>query len=213
MLRMALIASLVLFNISVWVGPAEVLAARGKAMLKSSPQHEAAERLVMDGDIESAAVKYQALLSAEPENATYHAEYGMLCFNNGEVLQKAFGWPREQLLTTVADHFKRARDLSPGDMTMATQYAMALMDVEFFGTDLPVEITVEAWNELAAILAVQRAQSPDWAHLRQATAHAYLQLARTEFRYGRKAEMENYIAQALAESPKLRIPKDLREMQ
>ena len=57
MLRMALIASLVLFNISVWVGPAEVLAARGKAMLSSSPRHEVAERFVLDGEIVSAAVE------------------------------------------------------------------------------------------------------------------------------------------------------------
>ena len=84
MLRMALIASLVLFNISVWVGPAEVLAARGKAMPKSSPQHAVAERFVMEGDTESAAQEYQALLAVEPKNATYHAEYAMLCFNNGE---------------------------------------------------------------------------------------------------------------------------------
>jgi hypothetical protein len=212
MLRMALIASLVLFNLSVWVGPAEVLAARGKAMLKSSPRHEVAERFVMEGAIESAAMEYQVLLQAEPENATYHAEYGMLCFNNGEALQKSFGWPREQLLTTVVEHFKTARDLSPGDISMATQYAMALMDVEFFGTDLPVDITVEAWSDLLTIVAEKRAESPDWAHYRQATAHTYLQLARTEFRYGRKAEMEKYVAQALAESPKLRIPKELREM-
>ena len=124
MLRITLIASLVLFNFSVWVGPAEVLATRGKAMLDSSPQHEDAERFILEGDIASAAAVYLALLRAEPQNAVLHAEYGLLCFNNGEELQQAFGWPREQLLTTVMRHFKTARDLTPGDIHMSTQYAM-----------------------------------------------------------------------------------------
>lgn len=212
MLRMALIASLVLFNISVWVGPAEVLAARGKAMLNSTPEHERAERFIMEGDIVSAAAEYQALIELEPDNATFHSEYGLLCFNNGETLQKAFGWSREKMQMTVVEQFKTARDLSPGDYSLASQYAMTLMDTRFFGNELPVGIPLEAWENILTTVGSKQVLNSDWSMHDQVEAHTYLQLARVEFRYGRKAEMEKYIEQALAENPKLRIPKDLLKM-
>lgn len=212
MLRMALIASLILFNFSVWVGPAEVLAARGKAMLDSSPRHEDAERFIMEGDIASAAALYQALLQAEPENVALHTEYGLLWLNNGATLQHALGWSREKMLMTVVEQFRKARDFSPGDFSMATQYAMTLMDTEFFGNDIPIEHIIEAWNEVLTIVRQENALVPQWNRHPQVEAHTFLQMARTEFRYGRKAEMEKYIEQALAKNPKLRIPKDLLEM-
>jgi tetratricopeptide (TPR) repeat protein len=209
---MALIASLVLFNISVWVGPAEVLAARGKAMLDSAPQHERAERFIMEGDIVSAATEYQALVEAEPDNASFRSEYGLLCFNNGKKLQHAFGWSREELQAIVVEQFKAARDLSPEDYSLATQYAMALMDAQFFGKELPVEIPIEAWENILTTVGTKQVLNSSWSMHDQVKSHTYLQLARIEFRYGRKAEMEKYIEQALAENPKLRIPKDLLEM-
>jgi hypothetical protein len=43
-----------------------------------------------------------------------------------------------------------------------------------------------------------------------AAAHAFLQLARAEYRYGRKIEMQKYLDLALAENPKIRIPEELR---
>ena len=212
MLRIALIASLVLFNLSVWMGPAEVIAARGKAMLDIGPRYEHAQMYVMEDDIVSAAKEYQALVDAEPRNATFRSEYALLCFNNGAKLQEVFGWSHETLLNTVVEQFKTARDLSPDDYGAATQYAMALMDVAFFGNDLPVEIPVEAWSMILDIVSAKRALVPEGLYYEQAAAHTYLQLARIEFRYGREAEMEKYIEQALTENPKLRIPKDLLEM-
>ena len=62
------------------------------------------------------------------------------------------------------------------------------------------------------IVSAKRALVPEGLYYEQAAAHTYLQLARIEFRYGREAEMEKYIEQALTENPKLRIPKDLLEM-
>lgn len=212
MLRITLIASLVLFNISVWVGPVEVIAARGKAMLDSPPQHERAERFIIEGDIVSAATEYQALVEFEPGNAIFRSEYGLLCFNNGATLQKAFGWSREKLQEIVVEQFKAARDLSPEDYSLATQYAMSLMDAQFFGNELPVDIPLEAWENILTIVGSNQVLNSDWNMHDQVEAHAYLQLARVEFRYGRKAEMEKYIEQALSENPKLRIPKDLLAM-
>lgn len=212
MLRIALIASLVLFNISVWVGPAEVLAARSKAMLNSTPQHDRAERYTLEGDIVSAAAEYQALVEAEPNNADFRSDYGLLCFNNGDTLRKTLGWSRAELQVLVVEQFKAARDLAPGDYRLASQYAMTLMDERFFGNDLDVEIPIEAWTAILNTVADEDTLKSEWSLHDQVEAHAYLQMARIEFRYGRKAEMERYIAQALAENPKLRIPKDLREM-
>lgn len=212
MLRMALIGSLILLNLSVWIGPAEVLAIRGKAILDNRPQHERAQKYLFNGDFESAVAEYEALIDVESGNVAFHTEYGMLWLNNGTSLQQSLGWSREKMLATVVEQFKLARDAAPGDFGLASQYAMALMDEAFFGTDLPVETVLEAWREVLAIAEGERgATSPHHNHY-QAKAHTFLQLARTEYRYGRKAEMEKYIEQALAENPRLRIPRDLLEM-
>lgn len=210
MLRMALIASLVLINLSVWTGPAEVLAARGKAMLDSRPDYERAQDCMMKGELPEAAREFQSLIAATPDNASYHMEYGLLCYNNGPALQTALGWTRETLISTVVEEFRRARDLSPGDFSMSSQYALALMDTEFFRSDLPRDTVLEAWQNTLSIVLKKGEAQPDWSEFDLAAAHIYLQLARAEFRYGRTEEMQQYIGQALKESPLLRIPSDLQ---
>lgn len=210
MLRMALIASLVLINLSVWTGPAEVLAARGKAMLDSRPDYERAQDHMIKGELAEAAREFQSLIAETPDNASYHMEYGLLCYNNGPAMQIALGWTREMLLSTVVEEFRRARDLCPGDFSMSSQYALALMDREFFGTDLPIDTVLEAWNNTLSIVRKKGTDQPDWRNSDLAAAHVYLQLARAEFRYGRTEEMQQYIDQALKVSPGLRIPSDLQ---
>lgn len=210
MLRMALIASLVLINLSVWTGPAEVLSARGKAMLDSRPDYERAQDYVMKGDIAEAASEYRGLIAATPDNASYHMEYGLLCYNNGPAIQAALGWTRDTLLSTVVEEFRRARDLTPGDFSMSSQYALALMDKEFFGTALPRDTVLEAWHNTLSIVLKKGEAQPDGSEFDLAAAHVYLQLARAEYRFGRTEEMQQYLDQALKENPGLRIPSDLQ---
>lgn len=212
MLRISLIASLLILNLSVWVGPAEVLAARGKAMLDRRPQYERAQQYVMNNNVASAVREYQRLLKEEPNNAVYHTDYALLCFNNAEYLLSDLGWKRSDLIATVQSEMKQARDLSPEDYSASAQYALALMDTDFFGTALPVDVVVEAWTHTVELTRKYQGTSVAWNSHDTAIAHAYLQLARTEFRYGRMDEMEKYIEQALAENPGLRIPRELRRL-
>jgi len=209
MLRMALIASLIVLNLSVWTGPAEVLAARGKALIERGPRYERAQDYVYKGDVKSALAEYEALIEAEPQKAAYHAEYALLCYNENYFLLTTLGWNRGDLIATVQREMKTARELSPNDYSASAQYALALMDVEFFGTELPIEVIVEAWNHTIALVRELREDTPGWADYNKAIAHASLQLARAEHRYGRETEMEKYVEQALDIEPTLRIPKDL----
>ncbi len=211
MLRMALIASLIVLNLSVWVGPAEVLAARGKALIERGPRYERAQQFVYKGEVKSALAEFQALIEAEPETAAYHAEYALLCYNEGELLLTTLGWNRDDLIATVQREMKTARELSPKNYSASAQYALALMDADFFGTDLPIEVIVEAWSHTIALVRELRENTPGWADYDMAIAHASLQLARAEHRYGRDAEVEKYVEQALTLDPRLRIPKDLLE--
>ena len=83
------------------------------------------------------------------------------------------------------------------------------MDADFFGSELPIEVIVEAWSHTIALVRELREDTPGWADYNKAIAHASLQLARAEHRYGRKTEAEKYLEQALDIEPNLRIPKDL----
>jgi tetratricopeptide (TPR) repeat protein len=209
MLRMALIASLIVLNLSVWMGPAEVLAARGKALIDPAPRYDRAQQYAYKGDVKSALAEFEALIEAEPKNANYRAEYALLCYNESELLVGTLGRNRGELIATVQKEMKAARDLSPREYSASAQYALALMDEEFFGTELPVEVIVEAWSHTIALVRELREQTPGWADYDTAIAHACLQLARAEHRYGRDAEVEKYLRQALDIEPTLRVPGDL----
>ena len=211
MLRMALIASLIVLNLSVWMGPAEVLAARGKALLDRAPRYERAQQYAYKGDVKSALAEYEALIQAEPKNASYRAEYALLCYNESDLLVGALGRSRAEVIATVQREMMAARDLSPRDYSASAQYALALMDEEFFGTELPIEVIVEAWNHTIALVRELRENTPGWTDYNMAIAHACLQLARAEHRYGRDAEVNRYLKQALDLEPELRIPSDLIE--
>lgn len=210
MLRMALIFSLILLNLSVWVGPAEVIAVRTRALLDARPQYERAQACVLDGDFKSAVAEYQALIQVEPENPLYRSELGLLCFNNGEAIQEQLGWSRDKTLWMVVENFRAARDLTPGDYSAAALYAMTLMDENFFGNDLPLDVVLEAWKQTLATVRLKQDQGDTWNQIDMAAAHAFLQLARAEYRYGRKIEMQQYLDLALAENPRIRIPEELR---
>lgn len=210
MLRMALIASLIVLNLSVWTGPAEVLAARGKALLDRAPRQDRAQHYVFHGDWKAALTEYEALIAADPKNPAYRGEYALLCYNESEKLQLALNWDRASLVATVQREMKAARDLSPRDYSASAQYALSLMDEDFFDKELlPIETIEEAWGHTIAVVRELREKTPGWTKYDMAIAHACLQLARAEHRYGRDAEVAKYVRQALDIAPELRIPKDL----
>lgn len=211
MLRMTLIASLVLFNLSVWMGPVEVLAARGKALIDPGPRYERAQDYVIKLKFGEAAQEYLALLEKEPDNLLYHTELGLLYYNNAEQLRAELGWDHTRAMAGTVKHMKAARDLSPGDYSASAQYALTLMDDEFFGTALPVEVPVEAWKHTLAIVTQDRSSTPTWEMHYASAAHIYLQLARVHKRYGQKDDVAHYVEQVLTERPNFRIPQDLLE--
>ncbi len=211
MLRLALIASLILLNLSVWTGPAVVLAARGKALMERGPSYERAQEYAYQGDVKAALAEYEALIGAEPKKAAYRADYALLCYNESEVILATLGWDRGKLIATVQKEMKAARDLSPREYSASAQYSLALMDEEFFGKELPIEVIVEAWNHTISIVRELRENTPGWTDYDLALAHACLQLARAEHRYGREAEVDRYLKEALDLEPELRIPSDLTE--
>ena len=164
----------------------------------------------MDGDLKSAVTEYQALIAVEPDNPLYHSAFGLLCFNNGEAVQEQLGWSRNETRWIVEENFKAVRDLTPGDYSAGALYAMTLMDERFFGNDLPLDVVLEAWNQTLAMVRLKEKERATWNQIDMAAAHAFLQLARTEYRYGRKVEMEKYLDRALAENPGIRIPEEMR---
>lgn len=211
MLRIATIALLVAVNVSVWLGPAETFVNSGSAILSGSPSLEQAEGYAVQGELDRALAEYQLLVELNPESSACRYEYGIFCYINGYYLQHEAGWSGERLAETVLEQLLRARNLSAGDHELAVKYAYLVLDEDFFGPNIGREQAIEAWKYILASVRQRHANDPAHYITPFDEAHALLQLARIESRFGDEFAAAAYIRNVRAIAPDFRIPMELAE--
>ncbi|MBL7648444.1 MAG: tetratricopeptide repeat protein [Candidatus Hydrogenedentes bacterium] len=209
MLRWATIASLVALNLSIWYGPFESIRATTTAGDGTAQSTTTAELLAHEGNLDAALTAYRDAVSARPEDPTAHFEYALFCYMYADYLRDEAGWRMENIVLTVRDGFYRARRLAPDNFELASQYALYLMDTEFFGQSVSRDQTLEAWDHVIALIQERHSDDPAWPFFTEHLSYALLQRARTESRYGETANAEATLAEVRKLSPEFRIPTHL----
>ena len=209
MLRWATIASLVVLNLSIWYGPFESIRATTAAGDGTTPNTPRAELLAHEGDLDAALTAYREAVSARPEDPAAHFEYALFCYMYADYLRDEAGWRTENIVLTVRDGFYRARQLAPDNFELASQYALYLMDTEFFGKSITRDQTLEAWDHVIALIQARHREDSAWPFFTERLSYAMLQRARTESRYGETANAQATLAEVRKLSPDFRIPDHL----
>ncbi len=102
-----------------------------------------------------------------------------------------------------------ARELDPGDESIACDYARILMDESIFEPMANRSIMIESWEYVIALADARLQQEPDWYFHRDLVGGAFLNLARIEFRCGDEDAARRYLDEARAILPAIRIPDQL----
>lgn len=209
MLRWATIASLVVLNLSIWYGPFESIRATTADCDGAAPNTPYAELLANEGDLDAALRAYRQAVSARPEDPAAHFEFALFCYMHADYLREEAGWPADNIVLTVWDGFYRARRLAPDNFELASQYALYLMDTEFFGKSVTRDQTLEAWDHVIALIQERHFEEPAWPFFTERLGYALLQRARTESRFGETEKAQATLAEVRTLSPDFRIPNHL----
>lgn len=128
--------------------------------------------------VREASAQYRRATELRPDVAGYHASLANVLFLFRHELVAPPALPDEQAVLCLAlAHFRRAAELSPGNLTAAKAYAET-----FYAFPKPDWLgALDAWQRVLALSGENR----DFAH-----GH----LARISVRLGRKTEAENYLA-------------------
>jgi hypothetical protein len=209
MLRWATIASLVVLNLSIWYGPFESIRTTTAASDDTTPNTPRAELLANEGNLDAALKAYRQAVSAHPEDPSAHFEYALFCYMHADYLHDEAGWAPENIVLTVWDGFYRARRLSPDNLELASQFALYLMDTDFFGSTVTRDQSIEAWDHVIGLVQERHAEDPAWPFYTEKLGYALLQRARTEWRLGETAKAQATLAEVRTLTPDFRIPDHL----
>lgn len=209
MLRTVTIATLVLLNCSVWLGPAERSVDFTIKAFADAPQLERAEHFVVAGDFEAAYDEYEALAKAHPDELLYRYEFGLFCYINARKLVESGNHTAVELSEQIQEELYAARSLDEGDYTLAYEYAITMMDGTIMDTSVTREDALEAWRNVLAVLDAQYARERDSYEYTVRAAQAYTQMARVESRLGAPGNVMVFVRQARAIDPSFRIPEKL----
>lgn len=208
MLRWATIASLVVLNLSIWYGPFE--AYRGTAAeTKGGADTPHAELLANRGELGAALGAYQQAVTRAPKDPSAHFAYGLFCYMHDDFLRDELKWPAARVVLTVQEEFFQARSLDADSFDRASQYALYLMDTEFFGGTVTRDQTLEAWDHVIALIQKRHVEDPAWPFFTERLGYALLQRARTESRFGEVEKAQATLAEVRTLSPDFRIPDHL----
>lgn len=211
MLRMAVIGSLVLVNIFVWMSPAERFMSSAMGVFDPAPRVERAEHFVVAGDLPAAFKEYQALVAAHPENGAYRYAFGIFCYINSKGLRKAAGLTSPEIFAVIQQELYAARELSANDYDLAQEYALILMDDDMLRAGATRAQATEAWGRVLELLEARHQREPEWTLYATKAAQINVQLARVASRFGDVAAAEESIRTALAIAPDFRVPENFIE--
>ena len=211
MLRTAVVGSLVLVNISVWMGPAERFMSGAMSAFDPAPRVERAQHFVIAGDLPAAFKEYRALVAAHPENGAYRYEFGSFCYINSKVLQETTGLTDRQVLAVIQQQLYEARQLDRDDYDLAHEYAFVLMDDDMIRAGVTRAQTTEAWERVLELLEARHLREPEWPDYRTKAAQAHVQLARVASRFGDPVAARKSVESAVAIDPEFRVRKNLIE--
>jgi hypothetical protein len=210
MLRWATIACLVAVNLSIWYGPFEAF--RGTAAETNNGADTLhAEILANCGELDAALRAYQQAVNSAPNNPSVHFEYALFCYMYKDFLRDEVKWPKARVVLTVQEEFLRARSLDGDSFDRASQYALYLMDTEFFGGTVTRDQTLEAWDHVIALILERHVEDPAWPFFTERLGYALLQRARTESCFGETDKVRATLEEVRTLSPNFRIPDRLEQ--
>ena len=130
------------------------------------------------GQIRPAAEQYQRAVDAQPDVAAYHTDLANVLYLFRQELLSPPALPdQETVLRLALTHFRRAAELSPGNLPLATAYA----ETFYIFTKPDWQEALTAWQSVRTLSS----DHPDFANL---------QLARVSLRLKRRTEAEGYLA-------------------
>lgn len=209
MIRMATIAFLIVINVSVWIGPAETILDRSVDAVATPPGLEAVEMEIVRENFRGALALLNELVAAEPENGAYRYELAMFCYLYSDFMLGEAGWSRDTLIETVQRNLRHARRLQPDDYELARQYARLQIDEQFLDNDIPREAALEAWQYTLESAIARHDTEPEWYGYPHEAAHALLNMARVEARYGNAELAQGYLDRIPAFAPDFRVPENV----
>lgn len=207
MLRIATIASLVVLNVAVWLGPAETLLARSGDTYAVSAHLERVDDRVGEGDLGGALHLLQQLVDTYPDNAVYRYELGVFQHMHADFLSTHEKMDMRELARTAHAHMQRACELAPDDAQLASNCAVLLMDVGFFGDVVARDDLMTAWERVRYHATARQDSGAEWHFYADSVANVLLQQARIEARFGNIQAARMLVDEARAYSPRIHIPK------
>lgn len=211
MLRNAIIACLVVLNVTVWLGPAETLMARSGDTYGAVVMLEQVDDLVAAGDLGGALRTLHKIVEAYPDNSAYHYELGAFQHMHADFLSQNENMNKADLARAAQEQLRRARDLAPEDIHLASNYAVRLMDVEFFGGVIERKKILEAWDRVRTLTMKRQHSVAEQYYYANSVANVLIQQARVEARFGNRDAALALIDEARSFSPHIRIPRTFFE--